>query len=147
PYEGRVVALVIIHDLRERKRVEAELAAADRLASLGRVASAVGHEINNPLTYVLGALEMVRRDLAVLAAGGVDTSTALSRVDVAREGAERVRDIVRDLKALSSPSEDVVSAIDLHRVLESAIATAMHEIDHRARLVRDYGTIQPVSGN
>src|SRR5262245_21793751 len=147
PYEGRVVALAAVHDLRERKRVDAELAAADRLASLGRIASAVGHEINNPLTYVLGALELVRKDLHALAASGVDISAALGRLDVAREGAERVRDIVRDLKSLSSPSEDTVVAVDLHRVLEVAVATALHEIDHRARLVRDYGDIQRVLGN
>jgi PAS domain S-box-containing protein len=147
PYEGRVVSLAIVHDMRERKRVEAELAASERWTSLGRLASAVGHELNNPLTYVLGALELVRRDLAALAADGVDISVALARVTVAREGAERVRDIVRDLKALSSPAEEVVVAVDLHRALDVAIATARHEIDHRARLVRDYGDIPPVLGN
>jgi two-component system cell cycle sensor histidine kinase/response regulator CckA len=147
PYEGRVVSLAAVHDLREQKRVDAELAAAERWASLGRVASAVGHELNNPLTYVLAALELVRRDLAALAADGADISTALSRVAVAREGAERARDIVRDLKALSIPMEDVIEAVDVHRVLDVAVSTAMHEIDHRARLVRDYGVIQPVSAN
>jgi PAS domain S-box-containing protein len=48
PYEGRVVSLAAVHDLREQKRIDAELAAAERWASLGRVASAVGHELNNP---------------------------------------------------------------------------------------------------
>ncbi len=143
PYGDRVLALAIVHDLRERKRIEAELAAAERLASLGRIASAVGHEINNPLTYLIGALELLRADLAALGARGEEV---VSRVDIARDGAERIRDIVGDLKALSSPSEGIVAAVDLHRVLETAIATTTHEIAHRAQLVREYGQLQTVSG-
>jgi len=146
PLDGVVAALAIIHDLRERKRVDAELAAADRMATLGRLASGVGHEINNPLTYVLGALELLRRDIPSSATGPADAERLLARVQQAFDGAVRVRDIVRDLKALSSALEGPPEAVDLHRVLDLAAATAAHEIDHRARLVRDDGVIALVSG-
>jgi len=42
-----------IHDVTERRKLEASLALADRLASMGMLAAGVGHEINNPLAYVL----------------------------------------------------------------------------------------------
>ncbi len=147
PFDGVVAALAIVHDLRERKRIDAELAAADRMATLGRLASGVGHEINNPLTYVLGALELLRRDIPSLAKGPIEAERLLERVEQAVDGAVRVRDIVRDLKALSSALEGPRDAVDLHRVLDLAVATAAHEIDHRARLVRDDGEIALVSGS
>ena len=140
PFDGRVAALAVVHDLRERKRLDGELAAADRMASLGRLASAVGHEINNPLTYVLGALEQLRRNLE-------GAPNLLARVDDAWQGATRVRDIVRDLRALSSPADTPVGAVDLRRVLDVAIATTAHEVEHRARLVReDGGDVPAVAG-
>jgi PAS domain S-box-containing protein len=140
PFEGAVASLALVHDLRERKRVDAELAAAERLASLGRLASAVGHEINNPLTYVLGSLALLERELA----GQPDLR---ARVDAALEGATRVRDIVRDLRAMSSPCDVPAGPVDLRRVLDRAVATAMHEIEHRARLVRDDVELPPVAGS
>ena len=146
PFDGVVAALAIVHDLRERKRVAAELAAADRMATLGRLASGVGHEINNPLTYVLGALELLRRDVPSFAKGPAEAERLLERVAHAYDGAVRVRDIVRDLKALSSALEGPTDAVDLHRVLDLAVATAAHEIDHRARLVREDGAVALVSG-
>ena len=54
---------------------------------------------------------------------------------------------VRDLKALSSPFEEPIDAVDLHRVLDRAVATVTHEIDHRARLIRDDGEVALVSGS
>ncbi|HSD86464.1 MAG TPA: PAS domain S-box protein [Kofleriaceae bacterium] len=147
PFDGTIAALAIVHDLRERKRLDAELAAAERMASLGRLASAVGHEINNPLTYVLGMIDVLRRDLAGLATNTPAAAPLIERAEYAREGALRVRDIVRDLKALSPANEGPPGAIDLHRVLDLAAGTAAHEINHRARLICDYGSIAPVSGS
>jgi CheY-like chemotaxis protein len=58
-----------------------------------------------------------------------------------REGAERVRDIVRDLKALSATSDDDFGPVDVARALDVAAATAQHEIRLRARLVKEYGAV------
>ncbi|MGZ5966309.1 MAG: PAS domain S-box protein [Polyangiales bacterium] len=139
-FEGQLARIAFIHDLREQKRIESELALSERLASLGRLSSAVGHEINNPLTYVLGALEILDRDLA-------DQRDLRARVVLAREGAERVRDNVRDMRSLSMAEDDTTaSGCDLRRVIELAAATAAHEIRHRARLVIDIGLAPHVAG-
>jgi two-component system cell cycle sensor histidine kinase/response regulator CckA len=145
-YEGRVAALAMVHDLRERKRVEAELAAADRMASLGQLSAAVAHEINNPLTYVLGALELLSRDLPRHVHDAGAATALLARVHDALDGLGRVRDVVRDLHALSTTDDGPTGAIDLHRVLDLAAATADHEIGHRAKLERDDGDIALVAG-
>jgi PAS domain S-box-containing protein len=145
PYRGAMVALAIVHDLRERKHIEGELALTERMASLGRLASTVGHEINNPLTYVIGALDLLARDLHNLPASVA--SPLLARVEQAREGAGRVREIVRDLKGLTVPAEAATGVADVKRALDIAVATASHEIEHCARLVRADGEMPPVAAS
>src|SRR5262249_5424737 len=65
----------------------------------------------------------------------------------AREGAERVRLIVRDLKTFSRVDEEVATLADVRRVLESAINMSFNEIRHRAQLVREYHDAPPVVAN
>jgi PAS domain S-box-containing protein len=149
-FEGELAFLAICHDLTEHKSMEERLALAERLALVGRLASGVGHEINNPLAYMLGSLELARADLTALAAhtGASDgVARVQERLVTLREGAERVRDIVRDLKALSAVGGDRMAAVDLERALDVAAATAHHEIRQRARLVKDYRSVPPVWAN
>jgi PAS domain S-box-containing protein len=143
-FEGAVGFLAICHDLTERKRMEQRLALAERMALVGRLASGVGHEINNPLAYMLGSIELARADLAALAADSPAQERLVrlaQHLVTIREGAERVRDIVRDLKSLSVPNDDRLGPVDVERTLDGAAATAAHEIRLRACLVKEYGTV------
>lgn len=147
PYAGRVVALATVHDLRERKRIDAELAAADRMATLGRMASAIGHELNNPLTYLIGSLELLLRDRTDLTRSEAGGEQLATRVRDALDGAWRIRDIVRELKSAAITREAPIGPVDLKRVLDVAIATTAHEVQHRARLMRDDADVSPVLGS
>lgn len=56
-------AVAVIKDLTEERRAQQQIAVADRLASLGAVAAGIAHEINNPLTYVLGNVSFLAEEL------------------------------------------------------------------------------------
>ena len=96
--------------------MQASLLLSDRMVSLGTLAAGVAHEINNPLAYVMTNLDMlamktlppVVEKLRELGDGAApiadDVARAIAMVDVAREGFERVRDIVRDLRTFSRPA-------------------------------------------
>jgi PAS domain S-box-containing protein len=150
-FEGAVASLAICRDVTERKRMQQRLALAERMALVGRLASGVGHEINNPLAYMLGSIDLARTELAALAAAtplpalAVRAHERIGRLELhlttVRDGAERVRDIVRDLKALSIATDDRLGAVDVERTLDLAAATAGHEIRVRARLVKQYGKV------
>jgi PAS domain S-box-containing protein len=142
-YEDKVISFSFISDQTERKTLEAQLYSADRLASLGRLAAGVGHEINNPLTYMLGMLEVAQRELDGLAGHELEQgkrrlAAALHHV---REGAERVRNVVRELKMFGRDEQELRRPVDVHAVLESSVRMASHEIRHRARLTRRFGQI------
>ncbi len=146
PFDGRVVALATVHDLRERKRQEAERAAADRMVTLGRMASAIGHELNNPLTYLTASLEVVLREIPQLARDPGAAEQLVTRIRDALDGANRVRDIVRDLKATTAANDTPIGPVDLRRVIDIALATTAHELEHRARVLRDDGDLPRVMG-
>ena len=139
----------IVEDVTERKEAERALARAERMASLGTLAAGVAHEINNPLTYVITSIDVARARLETLDNEGSERARAEAEQALtnARDGAERVRLIVRDLKTFVRADDERAEAVDLVQVLEAAIKLAWNEIRHRARLVRSYQSVEPVFGS
>ncbi|MBS1120262.1 MAG: uncharacterized protein H6Q90_2490 [Deltaproteobacteria bacterium] len=140
-FEGGPARLVVMRDITEHRRLEQQLALAERMASMGALAAGVAHEINNPLAYAHSSLEVASRELAQLA-DPVRTAGIAEALARAREGTARVRGIVRDLKTLSRGEDDgPFEAVDLPTLLDSTLALAASATSARARLVRSYGPV------
>lgn len=134
-------ALRLAHD--ELKQAQQQLLQAEKMASLGRLVAGVAHELNNPISFVLGNvhalkryLERLQRYLAAIHqgadAGEREQLRAELRVDrilgdldslIAGtvEGAERTRDIVDGLKRFSAPAREAVEFFELREVVERAV--------------------------
>lgn len=138
-YRGEPVLAGFARDRTEQRRLEVQLLAADRLAALGRMAASVGHEINNPLAYVIGNVQLALERLR-----SSDGAEAPERLQEALDGAERIRLIVRDLKVFGAHEREALSPVDVHRVVDSCARVAESEIRLRATLVRDFGQIPMV---
>jgi signal transduction histidine kinase len=132
----------------ERKRMEEQLLISDRMASVGTLAAGVAHEINNPLAALIANLEFSLEELAKVEQANARVSEVKAPLEDAREAADRVRLIVRDLKVFSrSGDEERRGPVDVQRVLESSLRMAWNEIRHRARLEKSYGEVPPAWGN
>ncbi|HJL15269.1 MAG TPA: PAS domain S-box protein [Sandaracinaceae bacterium LLY-WYZ-13_1] len=143
--DGAPAALSIAQDVTAERAMEERLEISDRLASLGRLAASVGHEINNPLAYLIGSLEVIRRETPAM---GAPAREKVERaLDAAEHGALRVRDIVRELEALSRSDPEATGPSDLGRILDSCVQMASHELKHRARVRRDYARGVWVAGS
>jgi two-component system cell cycle sensor histidine kinase/response regulator CckA len=140
-FMGQNYVVVVAREITERKQLEAQLAQSDRLASVGVLAAGVAHEINNPLVYIMNNLSYV---LTHMPDGFDELASALRE---ARSGAERVRDIVKDLKTFSRSDSEKMEPMDVRSILDSAIKVAHNEIRHRAQLVRHYDDIPSVDAN
>ncbi|HYI02789.1 sensor histidine kinase [Hyalangium sp.] len=135
--------------LRQLQAMQTQLVLNDRMASMGKVAAGVGHEINNPLAYVISNLSFLSKELhrTGAAPSEEDRQELLTAVSDAKEGAERVRDIVQDLKTLSRPDDASNGRAELKTVVRAAVKIASHEIRRRARLVEELGELPPVAGS
>jgi len=134
-----------IMDITERRELQARLLLADRMASVGTLAAGVAHEINNPLAYVIANIDIASQELRKRATPPL--MRALDVLGEAKDGAERVRRIVGDLKTFSRADDAIRERVDLRNVVESSINLAMNEIRHRGRLVRELGEVPRVDAN
>lgn len=135
-FDGKPSILAVVRDASERRRLMARIMKMDRMLSVGALAAGVGHEINNPLTYVTEnvkfALERLEQE---------DTDGRLAEVrealEEARHGARRVGLVVRDLKTFSRTDEHSRELVAIEDLVESVTSMAWNEIKHRAKLVKD----------
>ena len=138
-FDGEPAVLAIARDVTARKEIEAQLVMNDRLASLGRLAASVGHELNNPLAYVLGNVALMERELGQSPAIPADFAERFATyVSVVGEGARRMRDIVHDLKTLARGDSAKGVIIDVPHLLDVCANMAEHQLRSRTRLVKEY---------
>ena len=135
--DGKVMILGVFRDISDRVKAERELRERDaqlqlssHLASMGTLAAGVAHEINNPLTYMLGNLELLRENLADI---GVEDGVVNEAIEAAWTGGRYVREIVSDLKAITK-MDSVADHCDPCEVIRIASRMALADLRHRARL-------------
>lgn len=142
---ARVVGACL--DITERKLLQERLFLAERMASIGTLAAGVGHEINNPLTYIVLNLALIDRDLRTLDLPPAAHKRLMHMVEQARYGTERVSGVVRDLQALTRVPEQRTGRVALVSVLERCLEIADHQVRHRARVIRNLEPVPMVLGS
>jgi len=115
-------------DITERKQVEAEkrelerkVQVTDRLASIGEMASGIAHEINNPLTGVVGFSELLMtKDLP---------EDLRKDVEVIYTGSKRVAGIVKGLLTFARQHKPERTYTDINEVIESTLTLKKYALE------------------
>jgi len=130
PYGGQDLLFGILRDVSSQLQVERQLRQSERLASLGTLVGGVAHELNNPLSAVLGFVELML----------MDTRPPAEREDLEtiRREAERMAKIVADLRVLARGVPEPASAehVDLNDVVRHVLRTREHLLRRSAIEVR-----------
>ena len=160
----RLGAVVIFPDVSELVQLQSQVLHTEKMASLGRLAAGVAHEINNPMGFVhanLAQMEEYLSDVARLldaARSSPERFASLSReldaetlladfgqaIRESQEGSERIRHIVQDLRAFAYRDDGEWVPADLNRCLDSTAHIVWTMMKHSVVLQKEYAALPPV---
>jgi signal transduction histidine kinase len=155
---------------RDLQVTQMQLIQREKMASVGQLVAGVAHELNNPIGFVYSNVttleDFVRRLRAMLEAYRaaslpeaeqirLQAEWESRKIDYAlkyldsmiqgiREGAERARKIVRDLRVFARTQDDVWQAVDLHEEIESSLTLLNHLLKDRVTVHRKFGDVPEV---
>ena len=150
-----------------------QLLQSEKMASIGQLAAGVAHELNNPIGFVqsnLGTLDGYLRDLMfivesydqALAEGGSDAAKMrmdeiraerdfdfvrndiFQLVTESRDGLDRLRRIVLDLKTFSRAGSQDWEYAELNQGLESTLNIIWNELKYKCKVTKAFGELPPV---
>jgi two-component system NtrC family sensor kinase len=161
----------LAHRKTELERLQAQMVHSENMASLGQLAAGVAHELNNPAGFIYGNMDILREcaaglerlllfyDNAPLPAQVADGVNAIKReIDYENSlkdlrsiiadcygGAERIRDVVQNLRLFSRLDEAEFKKVDIHEGIESTIRLlSQYYGAGKITLERDYADLPPV---
>ena len=113
--KGRLVSIIeYIEDITEEQRLQEQLIQSEKLAGVGVLASGVAHEINNPLTGIIGMAEIAMEE--------ENLSEIKSYLKDIFNCSERINEIVKGLRSYSRIAKSgEQSLVDLNKVLEESL--------------------------
>ncbi len=118
---GRITGVIAsARDITDQQRLQQQLIQSERLAAMGQMIAGVAHELNNPLTAILGVTEMLR-----------DQSTdenATRQLDLAHRQARRAAHIVQSLLVFSRPSTPRTTLLHLPDLLQRTLQLHEHSL-------------------
>ncbi|HPG24060.1 MAG TPA: ATP-binding protein [Myxococcota bacterium] len=136
---------------RELQETQMQLMQAEKLKSLGQLVAGVAHELNNPIGFVHANLQLLDEFIAKLATiqeqGGDPTQVrdAISKLlKRSREGTERVKQIVQDLRTFSRTDQAELQSAQLTDEIDRTLALMEPRFKNGIEVVRDYRPLPEV---
>jgi signal transduction histidine kinase len=121
----------------ERKEMEERMLQADKLASLGRLGAGVAHEINNPLSLILGYTNMLRKKYP-------HSGQTKQDLDIVSNNAQLCKKIVEDLLNFSRQTKTIRVPTDINAALDSALVQTEETMRGGGiSVIRDYDPSLP----
>ena len=160
----------LVETYADLKNVHNQMLQQQKMASIGKLAAGVAHEINNPAGFIGSNLGSLQKYVNKLNEGLAFMEQSLKKIDneelqaeiktkkrqlkldfvqedindlinESKDGIERIATIVRNLKSFSRAENDKQMATNLQEVLESAINIAWNEIKYKAQIKKEYQSL------
>jgi PAS domain S-box-containing protein len=124
-YEGKPADMVILRDVTKRKQAEERMLMTDRLASIGELVSGTAHELNNPLTTVIGFSQLLmQRDIPDDMRGDLG---------LIQKEAKRCANIVKNLLTFARKHAPVKQLSSINSIIEDVLL--LRDYDHKVNNV------------
>ncbi|MGH9524947.1 MAG: PAS domain S-box protein, partial [Terriglobales bacterium] len=109
-----------VRDVTETKAMEQQMIQNERLAAMGQMIDGFAHELNNPLTAILGALELLETSTP-------DTATA-RKYELVRQQARRAAEVVQNLLFFSRPPAPGKAPLNVSELVQRSLALHEHSL-------------------
>jgi two-component system, NtrC family, sensor kinase len=98
----------------ELQNAQKEILRAEKMASVGRLAAGIAHEIGNPIGIVLGYLEMLKQD-------DIDENDKIDFLERTEEEIQRINTIIRQLLDLARPKSNQAQLVYVHSIIQDVV--------------------------
>ena len=105
---------------KQLKQAQEDLIRTEKLASIGRFAAGIAHEVGNPLGAILGYTSILERN-------GIDREESKDYLKRIEKEIERINRIVRELLDFSRPSKFEIRDVEVNKVIENAISLISYQ--------------------
>ena len=140
--KGNLLSVIeYMKDITEEQRLQEQLIQSEKLAGIGILASGVAHEINNPLSGIIGMTEVALEE--------EDISKSRSYLMDIMNCAERIGEIVKGLRSYSrAAKKEDLSPVDLNEVLQESLRMVCLAIKPGSvEVVKKFQPIEKIQAN
>jgi signal transduction histidine kinase/HAMP domain-containing protein len=126
--------------MNELKETQEQLVHAAKLAAIGEVVSNVAHELNNPLTSIMGYAELIKEE--------TDINNIMKDIDIIEKEARRSGNIIHELLEFSRKRPLAIAKIDLNVLIDETISLVTSKLkDTRIKMIKEYSELPLIMGD
>ena len=119
----------------ELKETTQKLVQSEKMASLGVLSAGVAHEINNPLNFIKGGIEILEQGLSEEKDLKFE---AIPSINVIKEGLKRSTAIVSSLNHFSRNTDSMDESCDIHAILDNSLIMLQPKLKYKGKVVKEY---------
>ncbi len=123
---------------RELRQAQSEVIRSEKLASIGRLAAGVAHEVGNPTGAILGYLDLLSK-------GGLAEEDEKEILKRAGTEAERIRRLIRELLDFARPSPEKEEEVNVNQVIENTLSLLSHQkgVWEKIQMIKEFQSDLP----
>lgn len=126
------------NSMKQLQETTQKLIQSEKMASLGILSAGVAHEINNPLNFIRGGVEVIEKGLKE------KDFTPDPFIKAINEGLNRAASIVNSLNTFSRKTEDMDEDCDVHSILDNTIIMLRPRLKFKKEVIKQYDTAPAV---
>jgi PAS domain S-box-containing protein len=149
-YQGRPATLVILRDIRERKRMEEQRLKLEKLAAIGELATMVGHDLRNPLQSIENATYYLNNELPRILPSILISQKATEMLQIINDSVNYADKIIRDLHDFSATKKPILQKTNINAIVKETLSQVktpenvklITELGHLPEIKADRGMIK-----